>query len=210
MIGALADRILAMLVRGVIKRVTDSAKAQALQVALLEGEVADPVERFQGYGFTSVPLPGAEVLVINLGGNPDHPIAVQTEDRRYRPTAWESGEVGLYDDQGQWVRLGRGGILVLTREGGRTVRLGVTSGGTFDPIMAYTDASADLTQIETQFNALVTQVNAALALMEAKFSTAKLAVIPPDAAVGASGYAPATAVLDLTTGTQAANAEVEV
>jgi len=99
--------------RAVIKLVRDSLKTQGVQLNLLAGETTpDDVERFQQYGFTSVPLEGAEAIVLHIGGGRDHGIVVATEDRRYRLTALADGEVALYDDQGQNVHIKRDRIHV--------------------------------------------------------------------------------------------------
>lgn len=112
MMAPMADRIKLMVGRAVIAAVDDGAKAQALQIELLADEVQDGVERFQDYGFTSVPHAGAEALVVFVGGTRSHGVAVAIEDRRYRLTGLEGGEVALYDDQGQVIRIGRDGITI--------------------------------------------------------------------------------------------------
>ena len=47
-------------------------------------------------------------------GNREHSIAICVADRRYRLTGLTSGEVALYDDQGQEVVLAREGIRIQT------------------------------------------------------------------------------------------------
>lgn len=106
------SRIRNMISRAVLGRVDDSKKAQAAQIELLEGETQDDAERFQGYGFTSVPFEGAEALVVFVGGTRSHPIIIQVEDRRFRLKGLEPGEVALYDDQEQTILLKRDGIRV--------------------------------------------------------------------------------------------------
>ncbi|WP_431477838.1 phage baseplate assembly protein domain-containing protein [Massilia eburnea] len=58
-------------------------------------------------GFTSVPKPGAEGVVVFVGGNRDHGLVIAVEDRRFRLKGLASGEVAIYDDQGQKVHLTR-------------------------------------------------------------------------------------------------------
>ncbi|PAL25469.1 phage baseplate assembly protein V [Sphingopyxis sp. GW247-27LB] len=108
----LHGRINMMIGRAVVSGSDDEAKAQALQVELLSDEVQDGVERFQGYGFTSRPHPGAEALVVCVGGTRSHGVVVQVEDRRYRLKGMEEGEVAIFDDLGQVVHLKRDGILI--------------------------------------------------------------------------------------------------
>lgn len=108
----LAGRIAMMIGRATIERTDDARQAQELQVELLADEVQDGVERFQGYGFTSVPHPGAEALVAFVGGLRSRGVVVQVEDRRYRLTALAAGEVAIFDDQGQKIVLKRDGIRI--------------------------------------------------------------------------------------------------
>lgn len=100
--------------RCVLKLVSDGLKMQAVQVALLAGETADDVERFQNYGFTSVPLAGAEGVCLFLGGAREHGVVVAMDDRRYRIKGLEGGEVAIYTDEGASVILKRGKLIEAT------------------------------------------------------------------------------------------------
>lgn len=113
-LAAVAGRVRMMLARAVIALVDDGRQAQALQLDLLADETHEGVERFAGYGFTSVPHPGAEALVAFVGGLRSHGVVIQVEDRRYRLTGLEAGEVAIFDDLGQAVHLKRTGIEVRT------------------------------------------------------------------------------------------------
>lgn len=113
MIAPIEARVRNMVARGVIARVNDDPKAQELQIDLLADETAS-AERFHDYGFTSHPPAGAEALVVFPGGTRSHGIVVAVADRAYRMKAMQSGEVALYDDQGQYVLLGRDGITIHT------------------------------------------------------------------------------------------------
>lgn len=110
LLGPMARRIRLASSRGVVSGVTDSAKMQRLQVKLLADEVRDLVERFQQYGFTSVPHRGAEAVFLSLNGSRDQGVVICVDDRRYRLTGLADGEVALYDDLGQHVHLKRTGI----------------------------------------------------------------------------------------------------
>lgn len=85
---------------GVIKRFSAESARGALQDR----------ELFQHYGFTSRPLTGAEAIVMTDG---NIHISVAEDDRRYR-LAIEPGEVALYTDEGDSIRLRRGGIIELS------------------------------------------------------------------------------------------------
>lgn len=97
--------------RGTLKLLDDAKKFQAVQVELLEDEIRDDVERIQEYGFTSVPLEGAETVVAFIGGRRDHGVVIKCDDRRYRLKGLEKGEVAMYTDQGDKVVFKRGGTL---------------------------------------------------------------------------------------------------
>jgi len=66
-------------------------------------ESFDQREYFQHYGFTSRPLPGAEIIIIREG---NHILAIGSDDRRYRLSIVE-GEVALYTDEGDKIHLMR-------------------------------------------------------------------------------------------------------
>jgi len=108
------NRIVAGIARGIVHAVNNATKVQNLQTEALRDEVRDGVENFQPYGFESVPLAGAEVLLVHVGNSRDHPIAAQVTDGRYRPTDGVAGMVGIYDDQGQTVRIFRDRIEIST------------------------------------------------------------------------------------------------
>lgn len=112
LVAPLKRRVMLMVGRAVLQLIDDAWKIQQLQLTGLAGEVLEKVERFQEYGFTSVPLPGAEAVLLAVGGDRAHGLVVGVEDRRYRLTGLEGGEVAIYDDQGQKVHIKRNGISV--------------------------------------------------------------------------------------------------
>lgn len=119
-----------MVSRSVVDLVNDSLQMQGLQLAVLSGEVRDNVERFQEYGFTSVPFGGAEAVMVSVGGNHDHGIVIAVDDRRYRLKGLQGGEAAIYDDQGQKVHLTRNGIVI--DGSGKPFILTNTPGATID------------------------------------------------------------------------------
>lgn len=110
--GALEGRVRGMVARAIVRLVDDARAAQEVQLELLADESQDAVERFQNYGFTSVPHAGAEALVVFAGGLRSHGVVLAVEDRRYRLTGLEEGEVALFDDLGNVIKLGREAIAV--------------------------------------------------------------------------------------------------
>lgn len=112
LITPLVRRVRLMAGRAVIKLIDDARKLQGAQVALLDGEVRGNVERFQEYGFTSVPFAGAEGVYLSLCASRDHGVLIAVDDRRHRPTGLAAGEAALYDDQGQIIHITRTGIVI--------------------------------------------------------------------------------------------------
>lgn len=137
MLDPIRHRLKMMVTRGVLQRVDDTKKMQVVDLSLLADELKANVERFQQYGLTTVPLPGAEAFTLFLGGNRDHGITIAIEDRRYRMKGLASGEVAVYDDLGQFVLLKRERIEVYSplRVDVRChdVRLGLVDPGAPDP-----------------------------------------------------------------------------
>lgn len=90
------------MIRGIVKAVTEGL-IKLFSASCRVGETIDNREYFQHYGFTSRPLAGAELVIINEG---NHYIAIASDDRNYR-IAVENGEVALYTDEGDKVHLKR-------------------------------------------------------------------------------------------------------
>ncbi len=93
------------LARAVVRLVDDNKKLQMVQLEVLEGETIDDGERFQQYGFSSTPFPDAEAVVLFPGGDRGRPLVVAVDDRRYRPTGSQPGDVFLYNQNGTLIRI---------------------------------------------------------------------------------------------------------
>jgi phage baseplate assembly protein V len=100
----LRRRIAMAVSRAVVRLVNDGESRQRLQVEILKGELRDGVERAQDYGFTSHPLAGCDAVIVCGGGSREQAIAVVVDDRRYR-IKLQPGEVAMYDDLGNCVKL---------------------------------------------------------------------------------------------------------
>lgn len=101
MIAPLRRCVALMVARAVVQMVNDAPRMQELQISLLSDEMRDRVERFQNYGFTSHPHPGAEAAVVFVGGSRDHGLVLAVDDRRYRFKVLAQGEVAIYTDEDQ-------------------------------------------------------------------------------------------------------------
>lgn len=136
-------RIANSIARAVVQLVDDSTRLQLLQLGVQAGEDVDDAERVQEYGFASVPLEGAEAVVLFPNGDRAHALVVAVDDRRYRPTGGTAGDVALYTDDGILVRLTAG-----------EVRLG--SGTATDPVALKSDLTALKSYIDAHVHSGVT------------------------------------------------------
>lgn len=115
LIAPIARSMRSMVLRGVISLINDASALQRVQVQLRAmpqpsgvpaAEMLSDIEVMHHYGLTSVPLPGAEVVMLAVGGVKDHGIVIAVDDRRYRVTGLAGGDVAIYDHTGQMVHLG--------------------------------------------------------------------------------------------------------
>ena len=105
---------LSSIVRGTVSLIDSAKKLRRLQVRLTAGESKDGVEHFEPYGFTSSALAGAEAAFAFVGGDRSHCVAVVVTDRRYRPSDLVDGEVCLFTDEGDQIRMKRGRVISVT------------------------------------------------------------------------------------------------
>jgi len=97
--------------RGVLRELSDSEGIQLAKVDYFAGETREGIERFQDYGFTSVPFPDAECATMFVGGNREHGLIVKIDDRKFRLKNLAPGEVALYTDEGDKIEFKRGNII---------------------------------------------------------------------------------------------------
>lgn len=127
----LATRVANSGARAVLLAVDDGSKMQLVQLEVLEGEVIGDAEHVQPYGFSSVPLAGADTAaVIFPNGDRGHPLVVTIADRRYRPTGGEPGEVTVYNHTGAKIVITKDGDIVATPAPGRKILAGSASAAT--------------------------------------------------------------------------------
>jgi phage baseplate assembly protein V len=88
-----------------------TGKLQRFQIRPLAGETLDRVESLEQYGFSSVPLSGASGVALFFGGDRSHGVALPPNDKRYRPTDLEPGDVAVYNFEGARVTFRRGRII---------------------------------------------------------------------------------------------------
>jgi len=112
LLNPLKQRVMSMIARAVINSLSDTDGGyQNGQVSILDNEVRDNTARLQEYGFTSVPLQGADAVIVFVGGNRDHGLIIATDDARYRLQGMKNGEIALYTDEGDHIYFKRGKII---------------------------------------------------------------------------------------------------
>lgn len=147
MIASVARQARALLQRGELLMHAEKRISMA-QIRLGLDGIFDHVERFQNYGFTSSPLPGAEIVTARMGADV---VIIATEDRRYRLTTLRPGEVALYTDEGDYVLLSRDGIVLNSRRG-ITIQGDVTVNGSVTA-QTVADVSGSMAAMRGVFNA---------------------------------------------------------
>lgn len=124
MLKPIRNRVYTMITRAVIETANDAGGMQLLKLALLAGENDDDVERFQNFGFTSVPPDGSEALALAVGGNREHLIVIAADDRRVRIKGLEKGESAFYNDKGDKIVIKANGDIELTNSNDLKLNVG--------------------------------------------------------------------------------------
>ena len=99
--------------RGILRSVADTTGGLRTCQATIEGiDTDDDVEHAEPYGLASSGVAGAHVMVVDVGGDESHPVAISVSDSRYRPSGLTTGQVALYDATGKVILLASSGILL--------------------------------------------------------------------------------------------------
>jgi phage gp45-like len=119
--------------RARVERFRADTTPRAIQATAFAGEVLEDVHFVQHFGFASRPAPGSEAIVVMVGGDRSHPVAVASVDRRHAGPELAEGDVVLFSSSGDQIHLpASGGILIrgdVDVEGSLRVEGGVTAGG---------------------------------------------------------------------------------
>jgi phage baseplate assembly protein V len=79
-------------------------------VLLASGDTRTRVELLMPYGLSALPEEGADVMVLEVGGNRDHLVAMMADATGLRIPGLARGEVGIRDKRGQQVVLRGDGV----------------------------------------------------------------------------------------------------
>lgn len=99
-----------MIGRAVVKLVNDAGGFQRVQLVGV-GYETNEIPRAQNYGMTSNPLPGAAAVFVCANGQRNKAVAIAVDDPRYRPQSLQPGEVEIYTDEGDYIKLARGRLV---------------------------------------------------------------------------------------------------
>ncbi|MCK5602853.1 phage baseplate assembly protein [Candidatus Pacearchaeota archaeon] len=105
LIAPLKRRVQLMIGRAILETINDTTKVQSVKASLFQDEVLDDVERFQEYGFTSVPFKNCEAIAVCVGGGRSHAVIIATDDRTRRPTGLAKGDAAMYNGHGVRVKV---------------------------------------------------------------------------------------------------------
>jgi phage gp45-like len=105
---------------------TGAGPTEKYQITLGSTETHDGERRFAEYGFASRLLPGCNTISVYIAGDRGNGVIIASNDPRYRIDL-QPGEVAVYDDQGQVVKVARGGIVLDTGSTGNPITVN-TSG----------------------------------------------------------------------------------
>ncbi|EPT5240681.1 phage baseplate assembly protein domain-containing protein [Escherichia coli] len=110
-VQVLFRRLVSLLSVGRVTAGDDSGVVQTVQVQS-PSEVRSDTPVLQQFGFSSVLPAGTDVVVMSLAGNRSSAVVVASGHQSYRINGLNSGEVVVYNQWGQYVRLGEDGIVV--------------------------------------------------------------------------------------------------
>ncbi|EPH6091709.1 TPA: phage baseplate assembly protein [Escherichia coli] len=110
-VQVLFRRLVSLLSVGRVTAGDDSGVVQTVQVQS-PSEVRSDTPVLQQFGFSSVLPDGTDVVVMSLAGNRSSAVVVASGHQSYRINGLSSGEVVVYNQWGQFVRLGEDGIVV--------------------------------------------------------------------------------------------------
>lgn len=123
-VAPLRARLRGLAVRGLVKVLDDSAGLQRAQVSCTADEVSDGVEVVTPPGLTARPST-AEALVISVGGNPQHRLALLFDRTTRYKGELAVGEAALHMGHGdQLVLLKANGDVVVVPQAAAKVLLG--------------------------------------------------------------------------------------
>lgn len=98
--------------RGKLVRVNAAKRVLLSQVLGVTGETFQDAEMFQHAGFRSVPLSGAEVIVIPLHGKSAHGVVIASSNGALHVANMAEGETAIFNEtNGHFIHLKNGSVI---------------------------------------------------------------------------------------------------
>jgi phage gp45-like len=108
------NRIRMMVAKLTITATDDSGPVHKVQVRGFPMETIDNIEVLQIYGLASHAMPGSDAVAMFTSGDRSNGVIIATGNQKFRLRALKSGEVALYDNSGNIVKLANGGNIEIT------------------------------------------------------------------------------------------------
>ena len=121
-LAEISTRIMHIAARVTLNKANDNPMVQEMFADMMNSDARKNIERIQAFGMSTMPLPrdddkggggaeggigeamkgpAAEGICMFLGGQRNHPVMIQVDDRRHRPMGLKPGESFQYDHQQQ-------------------------------------------------------------------------------------------------------------
>lgn len=139
-ISYIRNKLLNVVYKAVVSRVTDSTGLQACTVRTATSSL-EGVQRIQNYGTFGVPDGKNEAVVISFGGKRENSVVIVVDDSRSRPTGNAPGESGSYCKFGQKLHFKANGDAELSTNAGKIT---IKSNGDIDIGGAFTSKLMNL------------------------------------------------------------------
>jgi phage gp45-like len=104
-------RVMMMLAPVKITATDDTGPVHRVQVRAMAPEQIDNVAVLQLYGLSSHAMVGSDAMALFVSGDRSNAVIVATGNQAARMRNLKSGEVALYTDEGDFVKLSRGRII---------------------------------------------------------------------------------------------------
>jgi phage gp45-like len=92
----------------------DSGPVHRAQVRGFAPETIDAMPVLQIYGLASHAMPGSDAVALFTSGDRSNGVIIATGNQQYRLRSLKAGEVALYDNAGNVVKLAAGGNIEIT------------------------------------------------------------------------------------------------
>lgn len=112
-VSRIKRRIISMITRAIVVDVIEDLQRQAIQITGESNESGDNIERFQQYGFSSVPPADSEAIIAALKGNLAQRVALAVEKKELRPQG-DSLDVFIYHAEGHSIQLTKDGKCIIS------------------------------------------------------------------------------------------------